>query len=118
MSHGDYNPPEVWCDRVTPNHHIVYLRRVPPGSTRRRRILIGEVRRHVCDGSKARGTRYWRAFPAAGPPEFPELFDNRYLALVYLKQRYESSAVVAEPPARVRISDVLSFFGEDPWAGA
>lgn len=111
MSHGDYNPPGVWCDRLTANHHFVYLRLVPPGQTRRRKYLIGQVRRHICGGRSGHlGPCKWRAFSEV-VTEFPPLFPNRVKALEYLVQRWEVRHVLTETPPRAS-----SHSGEDLWS--
>lgn len=114
--HAEYNPPEIDCVRLTRDHHLVYLRRVPPGGRYRTRILIGEVRRHVTDKMSARDTRCWRAFPE-GVMEFPELFANRLLALEYLKRRWDFQSLMAQvgPPRPPAPHELPSFFGDDLW---
>jgi hypothetical protein len=92
--HGDYLPPDLTWTMVggSRHHHQVWLWRLQPGRQRRTRILLGEVRRHRMEG---RATREWRSF-AEGTLEFPPVFQNHYLAMDYLKRRWETRCLVPE----------------------
>jgi hypothetical protein len=115
--HGAYVPEGVVWSLVdgSRDHHRVYLLCPRPGRVRRTRVLLGEVRRYRTSG---RHTRYWRAFPA-GVLEFPEVFENHYLAMEYLRGRWESRCASPEqmrPPDRRAAADGSrsweKFFGE------
>jgi hypothetical protein len=74
------------------DHHRVWLWRLKPGNVRRTRILVGEVRRYRLEG---RLTRWWRTFPE-GVLEYPEVFENHFLAMDYLKNRWETRSALPE----------------------
>lgn len=103
-AHGNYLPgDDITWEKLTTDHHRVFLWRFKPGNEQRRtRIVIGEVRRHTPGLSYANShrspTRLWRAFPEGGPVEYPEPFDTHVLALEYLKNRWEMGSAVPESP--------------------